>query len=305
MNKFLQKVIMFFLPVIACLCLFEVFLQSIPNDYKYKMEQLTKNVENIEILVLGSSHAHYGINPEYFNLNGFNFSNISQSLDIDYNLLEMYGEKINQLKMVIIPISYFSMFSRLESGGDSWRVKNNVLYYHYHTSFSIKNYFELLNGTMRSHIYRAYEYIVNKEKVITVSNKGFGLGYSSTIKNNMEETGKAAALRHSLYDSMIFDSSKIIIQKIIDWCDARGIKLLFVTLPAYYTYRNRLDYNQLDETINYMINISDKNVNVYYHNFLDDRDFIEDDFFDADHFNEIGARKITEKINEIIMEIIN
>ncbi|MDR3335090.1 MAG: hypothetical protein LBT13_09450, partial [Treponema sp.] len=105
------------------------------------------------------------------------------------------------------------------------------------------------------------------------------------------------------YDSIRFDSNKKTIQNIIDWCHARDIKLLFVTLPAYYTYRNRLDNNQLNETINYMINISDKNANVYYHNFFDDRDFIEADFYDADHFNEIGARKITEKINEIIMKI--
>jgi hypothetical protein len=49
-----------------------------------------------------------------------------------------------------------------------------------------------------------------------------------------------------------------------------------------------------------MIKIERENENVYYYNFLDDNDFVEDDFFDADHLNELGAMKFTKKVDSAI-----
>jgi hypothetical protein len=58
-----------------------------------------------------------------------------------------------------------------------------------------------------------------------------------------------------------------------------------------------------------MLHIEKENENVYYYNFINDNDFLENDFFDADHLNELGAMKFTKKIddvirNEIIFKII-
>jgi hypothetical protein len=133
-----------------------------------------------------------------------------------------------------------------------------------------------------------------------VSDKGFGLNYNSDVKNNMEKTGEAAALRHTYYGIKLFNSNSEIIQNIIKWCNERDIKLLFITFPAYYTYKNRLNNDQLENTIDYMLHIERENENVYYYNFFDDNDFVEDDFFDADHLNELGAMKFTKKIDGVI-----
>jgi hypothetical protein len=304
MKNFIRKIIIFFLPVVIVLCILEIVLQLIPNDYKYKRDQLLKNAKNIEVLILGNSHAHFGINPRYLTMEGFNFSNISQSFDLDYSLLETYESNLDNLKIVVVPVSYFSLFSRLASGNESWRMKNYVLYYHIKHSFSIQNNFELLNGTMLSNLYRVYQYITDRNRLITVSDDGFGLSYSSTVKNDLEETGKTAALRHTHYDTEIFLYNQEMIQNIIGWCNKRNITLIFVTLPAYYTYRNKLEGNQLNEMINYMVNIGEEYNKVYYYNFLEDRDFVTDDFYDADHLNEIGAEKFTKKIDSIILNIV-
>jgi hypothetical protein len=295
--------LIFFIPVIIVLCLTELFLRIIPNDYKYKKEQLLNQSQNIQILVLGSSHAHYGIDPNYFSIAGFNFANISQSLDIDYKLLEKYGDKLVQLKYVVIPISYSTLFSTLGTGNENWRIKNYILYYNISASFSFGNYFELLNGTMLSNAGRLYQYIKDQSKLITVSDKGFGLNYSSNIKNDMEKTGEAAALRHTHFDTNIFNYNKTILDQIIKWCNAKNVKLVFITFPAYDTYKDKLDNNQLQETINYMDLIGERNDNVYYFNLLNENDFIQEDFFDADHLNEIGASKLTKKINNILLVI--
>jgi hypothetical protein len=293
------------MPVVVVLCVFEIFLRIIPNDYKYKREQLLKNAKDIEILVLGNSHAHYGINPEYLTMKGFNFSNISQSFDLDYALLETYGPKFENLKIIIIPVSYSSLFFSLFSGDEAWRIKNYVLYYHIKCATSIRNNFELLNGTMISNLYRLYQYMKDQGRGITVSDVGFGLNYSSAIKNNLEETGKAAALRHTHYDEKIFLHNQEVIRNIIEWCNKRDVKMIFATLPAYYTYIKELNDILLNKTISYMGDIGERTENVYYYNFLEDNNFITDDFFDADHLNEKGAEKFTEMIDEIIINTVD
>jgi hypothetical protein len=295
--------LIFFIPVIIVLCLIELFLRIIPNDYKYKKEQLLNQAQNIQVLVLGSSHAHYGIDPNYFSMGGFNFANISQSLDIDYKLLEKYGNKLVQLKYVVIPISYFTLFSTLSMGNESWRIKNYILYYNINASFSFGNYLELLNGTMLSNAGRLYQYIKDRSKLITVSDKGFGLSYSSSIRNDMEKTGEAAALRHTHFDTNIFNYNKNMLDQIIKWCKNKSVKLVFITFPAYDTYKSKLDNNQLQETINYMDLIEKRNDDVYYFNLLNENDFMQEDFFDADHLNEVGAGKLTKKINNILLGI--
>ena len=116
----------------------EVVLRNIPNDYIYKKKYLDVYSNEIETLVLGSSHSFYGVNPAFFFKNTFNASHISQSFDYDLEILEKYDGYLGELKTVVIPISYFSLFHKLESGSESWRIKNYIIYYLFMiTSFAI------------------------------------------------------------------------------------------------------------------------------------------------------------------------
>jgi GTP:adenosylcobinamide-phosphate guanylyltransferase len=303
MKQFIIGITIFLFPVLLGLCLIEYFLRFIPNDYKYKKEHLLLEADNIQILVLGSSHSVYGIDPEYFSLNGFNFANISQSLDLDYKLLKKYGNKLNKLELIIVPVSYFSMTSRLLDGEEKWRVKNYNIYYNINAgSYLLKNHFEILNGTMLSNVKRIYNYLKNRESSITVSKRGFGLNFSADVKNDLEESGKAAALRHTTNNKDMFLYNEKNIENIIEWCKNHNTKLIFLTFPAYCTYRDNLDKEQLNETINYMKYIDDKYNFVYYYNLLEDENFTEEYFFDADHLNVLGAIKLTKYIDELILD---
>jgi hypothetical protein len=313
MRRFLLKLAMFLIPVIIGLFFIEALLRTIPNDYLYKKNQLLNKSNDIKILVLGSSHANYGINPIYFSMEGFNFSNISQSLDLDYELLEKYGKKLPNLKCIVVFVSYFSMFSSLSNGIEHWRAKNYILYYGikpYNTKISINNYFELLNGTMISNIKRKYEYYIKgMAEQITVTDAGFGLNFSSDFKSDMDKTGYEAALRHTQTDidvrDNMFNYNKEIINKIIKWCDERAVNIIFLTSPVFHTYRSYLDENQLNLMIDYMNSIVKDHNNVYYYNLMDDDNFEEGHFGDADHLNETGAMKLTILLDEIIKNNIS
>jgi hypothetical protein len=303
-KAFLIKIILFLLPVFVSLFFFELYLRNIPNDYKFKREQLLNNAEDLEVLILGSSHALADINPSFLSKKSFNLANSSQTLDLDYELLSKFIKSLPNLSYVIIPVSYFSLFNTMETEQEKFRIKNYILYYNIHSfKINLKYFFELTNGTIISNASRLYQYYKNNRDFITVSELGFGLNYSSAIKNNMEETAIAASERHNKEDWRYLDYNKSQIENIINLCQLQHICLIFVTMPAYSTYRKRLNSAQLGETINYMTNIAQKHSNLYYYNFLDDALFVEDDFFDADHLNEIGAKKFTIKLEQIINSI--
>ena len=106
MKKFLIKVCLFTVPFILFLLITEYLLRNIPNDYSYKNQYLEKNAKNIETLFLGSSHAYYGINPEYYSGNSFNASHISQTIDLDYKLIKKYAQDFNKLQYIVLSTTF-------------------------------------------------------------------------------------------------------------------------------------------------------------------------------------------------------
>ena len=146
MNKFIKKVLIFSMPVIIFIILMEVFLREIPNDYSYKKNYLDTHSNELETIFLGSSHAYYAINPEYIHFNSFNAAYVSQSIDYDLEILKKYENRTAKLKFIVIPIDYFSLYNRLETGVESWRIKNYNIYYGFNRSYYFKDNFEILNG---------------------------------------------------------------------------------------------------------------------------------------------------------------
>ncbi len=129
MNKFIKKTLFFCAPVLIFIVIMELLLRNIPNTYSYKKNYLDQHSNEIEILFLGSSHAYRAINPKFIHLNGFNAALISQSLDYDIEILKKYEKQMDKLKFIVIPIDYFSLYNRLETGIENWRIKNYNLYY--------------------------------------------------------------------------------------------------------------------------------------------------------------------------------
>jgi hypothetical protein len=71
--------------------------------------------------------------------------------------------------------------------------------------------------------------------------------------------------------------------------------------PAYETYRDNLNRAQLTLTIQKTTDIANSNSNCTFINLMADTTFKATDFYDADHLNEIGARKLSLLINGIVV----
>lgn len=314
MKKFILKTIFFLLPIFVLAVIMEISLRTIPNDYKQKRDYMDSHSNEIEVLILGSSHSLYGINPRYFSQKTYNMAYVSQSLDLDYKILEKYHDRFKNLKTIIVDISYFSLYATLETEAESWRAKNYNIYYDIPTSKATNN-FEVLTNKLDINYGRMKLYYIKRIKndkafidsIFTAKmyNGWIPLKPAKTF-DNLE--GIAAAKRHT-YDITqkskveIHDELTNVLGKIVDWSKQKNVKVVFVTTPTYKTYYNRINAVQWDNTHKIIENICRKNSNCQYINLLKNEGnlFTEKDFSDADHLSETGAEKMSKLINKLLI----
>ena len=109
MKKFLITILAFFIPVLFVLVGLEYIVRKAPNEYQYKAQWMEKNADRVETLILGTSHAFYGINPSYLGPNAFSLAASAQCLQYDEFLFFKYsGWKMIRLQE--IENRYFANF---------------------------------------------------------------------------------------------------------------------------------------------------------------------------------------------------
>ena len=295
------------MPIIMCAIAFEILLRNIPNEYSEKREYLDRTAHGIETLILGSSHAFYGVNPEYLSMNAYNAAHVSQSLNYDYYILKKHVENLTNLKMVVIPISYFSLYSDLESGIECWRAPYYYRYSGIRAAGKAIDKIEITEGAQFTKLLRkTMDYYLRNRSMQTINSYGWGTMYKSTHGRDLNETGITAAKRHTMAgqnpDTLqeLFIKTVGFLESIITECETRGSKVFLFAPPAYKTYRENLDDRQWTTTLDAITQLTNKFPSCRYVNFMDDERFIEEDFYDADHLNEIGAKKLSLFLDKVM-----
>jgi len=292
--------LVFACPIVLFICLAECFIRQIPNDYSYKNKYLTNNAPDINILILGSSHSFYGINPEYFTKNAFNASHVSQSLNYDLFIFQKFKKSFSNLKVLIFPISYFTLFTQLEDGQEHWRAKYYSLYYNCRYHSNIRYNTEVMTSKPLTIIEFMIKYFKG-ENNITVSKLGFGLNYSNTEQSDLTMKGMSAAKRHTKNSKMsLLDTNLELLSNIFEECDRMGVHPIIFTPPAWKSYRDNINLKQLSLMKTSLTSLLKKYPKVKYYDLMEDNRFHKEDYKDADHLNNIGAKKLTRILNEII-----
>lgn len=303
MKRFLiRTVLLFIVPVFLGLVACEYFLRKVPNDYQYKNEWLTHNCGKIEVLNLGSSHAYFGICPQYFSHSAFNAAHVSQSIKYDHFIFKKFIDDMDSLKVIILPLSYFSMISNGPEGGiEDWRVKYYSIYYgcDYHKHEPKYN----LEIIPKIRIGTAIHSVFGKANNRYVDSLGWGYSCQELFEQNeWEIEGKTAAQRHTrqTIDTIIVNENVYRLDEIIQICQNRKISVIILTTPTYKTYRDNLKTEQLDIMLKYGHLFESKYENVHFINLLDSDDFVQEDFQNSDHLNAFGAEKLTALLDHYI-----
>lgn len=294
----------FLSPLIFGGILTELFVRRIPNDYQYKKAYLDQHAADIQCLILGSSHAFRDVKPQCLSIRSFNAAYVSQTLDVDYKIFDAYKDKLSELEVIIIPISYFSLVSQMYEAEGAWRLKNYEIYYNIDASPNLINNFELTSLKFRTNLLRLYNYYFLKKSAITADSLGWGRFAFEKRKSKIVESGREAAERHTIKHQDLLDDNLLILSKFIDYAEDHNIQILFFTPPAHLSYTSNLSQQQLNMTLTTLRDLDEKYSNVVYANFISDESFKELDFHDADHLNELGADKLSGKLDSIINRMI-
>jgi hypothetical protein len=300
MKLFVKRFSIFAIPILIILLLQEYGVRQIPNSYKLKTHYLNDRSAMVETLILGSSHSFYGVNPLFLDSKAFNASNVSQSPDIDFAILKSYEDHFEQLKTVVIRLSYDTLFEQLKDSPEDWRLKDYKIYTDIKFDYKFKHNFEILS-IGGSRILKVFKnYYLNDKSLLNCDSLGWGNDLSDRPDTNLEIAGISAAKRHTIKNWELVGTNIKVLRELNDWCAKRGVRVILVTLPAYKSYSTNLDKDQLNKMIEVGTELDSEFNNCTYYNFMTHKDFTKDDFYDADHLSPTGAYKFSLIMNNLI-----
>lgn len=295
MKRFWKKILLFVLPIIVLFGIGEWTLRNAPNSYEYKSNYMNGHTGEIKILILGSSHGLFNIDPKYLKDKAFNLANVSQTINYDYLLFNKFAPKMDSLKYIILPVSYFSLREDLDDSAEDWRTAYYTTFYHIlPQKIDFKN-FVLFSTLNYETIERIINSLLDNNDKPTLNIYGFDTSYIISKRNiNWQYTGKIVVKRNTLSISKNNLKNKNYIREMAETCNKNNISLILLTTPTWKTYRKYIDKKQMDEVRNYCELLSQEYTNVTYLNLFNDARFKNNDFFDTDHLSTKGAKKLTQ-----------
>ncbi len=268
----------------------ESYVRSLPNEYKYKNDWMEKHAEDVETLILGSSHSWFGINPRYIEGLTYNLGLPSQSLKYDNFLLKKWGERYYNLKMIIIPVSYFTFFF-----DEPFGLPQAPCYYKiymgcpYHKGLSVYSFemlfFKALHG-----------------KIVTLNNSdrkvlSDGYGWHDAPPDPKADTwDDIVSVRNMMRVQTgsldVVNSNCNYLKDMVSFCRKKHIRMVLVSLPMWKTYNQALDAKYL-AVMKQQIENFQQEYGIEYYDYREDNRFCESDFNDLNHLNAQGAEKFT------------
>ncbi len=223
--------------------------------------------ENIDTLLLGTSHVFCGVDPEELEaVSGehvFNLATSEQKLNGSYYLLrEACGD--NDVKKVYLEVAYQTMYTLSEDGSDpidsnytfNWQNTDNMhwslnkLSYmlsmtdvetypsvffpftRYRSQLTNESYVDTVVSNKRTDEYKNDVYTQNYSDATgdhTIEIKGQGFYYSDAT---MQDTFRKMEKTSSLLTSNMGTKSEEYLRKIIEYCEKQDIELTLISIPV-------------------------------------------------------------------------
>jgi len=304
MKKFSLKLVLLILPFVILFSSMEYYVQT-ESTFSIKKKFLENNLSSIEVLVFGSSHNQNAINPEFLDKKTSNMAFGSQSISIDYFLLDKYLDQLPKLKIVLFEISIRSFYNDFDKSNWNGYIYSNLYNIDYKVDKSSLKKYSLVYSNLGffSTIFfdycnpYKYKYEINKYGFITndFHDRFEKLNYDSIQINRTYE------IFHEFTNKDNLKLNKVFVEKFIKRCVDRNIKLIFITPPLYKTYYSQIPNDAKITVDNFVKSLSVK-YNINYYNYTYDKRFNIRDFKNDNHLNSNGAFKFCQIINKNILD---
>ena len=249
MKKFLRHIALFLLPLLIVAGALEFVAESIPNSYTYKRDYMEQHGSQIETLILGSSNAYDGLNPNVLP-HAFNLANSSQTLEDDYRMLAKYISSMDSLQTVIVGLGYHSLGATTEDNRRTYY----TIYMDLYPRWPISKYsFEVCNPEML--VKKIIKYAVYRD-VTRCDSLGQRVGHTLEAAQSgaewwnkdvdaMVANDKFAILNHKLEISKTVTENIEWLTSIVDLCNAHNVRPVIVLMPVMGEYKKKLPKEQI------------------------------------------------------------
>lgn len=292
---------------------FNVVIYNHKNSFWLKQHAFNANHNKLECLVFGNSHALYGICPQELGIEAMNFANVAQSLQMDCGIIRKYINSCPNLKLVIINISYHSLYySVLNSLGEerrdcyanlyyggvseasSWQKLLEPKYLVPSILFGSKRCLEIIRYRLKDP--SAQE--VDESKIF--DDRGWCKWWN--VYHFTDEGGLSRMQLHNQQMNAKFLSPNLeALEQTIQLCKQHNVKVLFVTLPTWTTYRKHIDRQRWQKCQDTVRQLCSK-YGCEYANYFSDSRFNQEDFADDDHLMIAGAWKASRLLRKEYLE---
>ena len=249
-----------------------------------------KNVRDIDILFLGSSHTYRGFDNRIFSNNGFTSFNLGSSAQTPIQtkvLLDRYLEQLNPAIAIyeVFPITFTldgieSTMDLISNDKNDFASLKMAMHYHH-----IKTYNSLIYSSYRQFIFQKNK----KEGEIIIGNDRYiSGGFVEKIKSDFKP-------KQSKNQELIFNKNQLaVFQKNIESLIKNGTKIYLVQAPVTSDYYNSFsNLSEFDSLMNNYGEYSDFNKMVELTDSLH--------FFDAHHLNQKGVEIFNTELIDIIL----
>ncbi len=304
MRRFLVQIVLYGLPAVICLLLLEWQLRRIPNDYRNKRAFVRQHGDSLEVLVLGSSEALYGINPLYFHRRSFNMAGIAQTLDLDWEILRRNEPHLQHLKMIVLPVSYFSFNMKLVRTTESQLICKYNIYYDFWKGCNPVWYSEVFTNTGHRSLSKLYYYFSHDSSDVHCNGFGWGANYIYEHREDLNKTALRAIKIHNYHNDVDSKELAAAADNIVAFCKRRKIILLLVTPPvstAYLRVENAQKMAAVRQKIRQMVEACP---GASYVNFTGAPAFSDSDFYDSNHLHNLGATKLSQCLDTLIEQTL-
>jgi len=291
MRLFLKNSLFFIVPILISFFIIELLTRNSNSIYKHKWEGFIAEAENIEVLILGNSHAADGIDPTQFDLKAYNMAFGSQSLYFDEAITMKNLNKMKNLKYVLISVDYHTLYSDHNELRD--------IYYHYYYGIDYKD-----TNYWKEDISMLLEYGLRNSVKLHILNPTyiFKNGYSGSYKETNYEslTREKGRERVEMFKLNRGVNMQIVnrLNNFVEILKNNNITPIIITLPCHKNYRDFLDKKIIEENLKNINNLCLK-YNIRYYNYLNEP-LPDSLFYNVDHLNFKGAKFFSLELNRLI-----
>jgi len=305
MKKFIYKIIVFFSPIFFVVFFVRYDIIQNPNNIlPHKKQYMDTHAHEIETLILGSSRLYAGLNPIWINNLGhvYNLAYVGRTIEYDFLPLKKYEEQLGKLKNVIIDHNNFTHYNEYESYKWNYYSIFGIVGRHGHSTYFhdvLVPYFVYRKKVIKEYISTFF----NEPRQIQHSEIQRYRGWATTDTTIKDKMTTEQGMKHvKLHDH---NGENIhLLDSIVLFCKKHKCKLYIITTPCYKNYYQNMDvkkWNNAQKQLNELIK-QYPDLPIYCLDLLKDNRFKYEDFYDIDHLNVCGAKKLSNIVDDFVQK---